>query len=70
MVLKEAYLKAWGFEEQTEEDEAIRRKFAAKTDSGGGAADPAAISFKPRQWQFEDFVEALDSSRPSLVDDG
>jgi len=69
MSMVEADLKAWEFEDEWEEDKAIRHKFASKTDSGGGAADPAAISFKPHQWQFEEFVEALEAGRPSLAAD-
>jgi len=69
MVLEEADLKSWSFAEEKEEDEIIRKKYASRTDSGGGAADPAAISFKPHQWQFEEFVASLDSGQPSMAAD-
>lgn len=68
MVLEEADLKSWSFAEEKDEDEAIREKYAARTDSGGGAADPAAISFKPHQWQFEEFVASLDSGQPGMAE--
>ena len=68
VVLEEADLKYWSFAEEKEEDEAIRKKYASRTDSGGGAADPAAISFKPHQWQFEEFVVSLDSGQPGMAD--
>lgn len=68
VILEEADLKYWSFAEEKEEDEAIRKKFTSRTDSGGGAADPAAISFKPHQWQFEEFVTSLDSGQPSLTE--
>ncbi len=67
-VMEEADLKYWSFAEEKEQDEAIRKKYAARTDSGGGAADPAAISFKPHQWQFEEFVACLDSGRSSMAE--
>ena len=67
-VLEEADLKYWSFSEEKEEDEAIRKKYAARTDSGGGAADPAAISFKPHQWQFEEFTASLDSAQLSMAE--
>jgi predicted dehydrogenase len=46
---------------------ALVEKFGAKTKSGGGAADPAAISFLGHQRQFEDFVEALETDRDPFV---
>jgi predicted dehydrogenase len=66
-VLVEEDLKAWSFSEEREEDKEILEKFAAKTETGGGAADPAAISFQGHQRQFEDFVEALETGRKPLV---
>ena len=38
-ILEEEDLKMWEFAEQTEEDEAIRKRMAGRTESGGGAAD-------------------------------
>ena len=68
MVLEESSLIKWNFKEELEGDASIRSNFAAKTDSGGGASDPGAISFKPHQWQFEDFISSLDSGRKSVVE--
>ncbi len=67
-VLEEESLKAWEFAQKRPEDERIREEHSAGTDSGGGAADPAAISFKGHQRQFEDLVEALEAGRKPLVD--
>lgn len=66
-ILEEDALKAWTFAEEHEEDAAILEKFGAKTESGGGAADPAAISFQGHQRQFEDFVKAIETGREPLV---
>lgn len=68
IVLEESDLKAWNFKEETAEDESIRERFSSKTNSGGGASDPAAISFKPHQWQFENFIRSLDSGQPGDVE--
>ncbi len=67
-VLEEENLKEWIFSEEAKEDEEIRRKFSAKPETGGGAADPAAIGFHGHQKQFEDMVEALDKGKSPLVD--
>lgn len=68
MVLEESALIKWDFREEFAEDDSIKNNFASKTDSGGGASDPGAISFKPHQWQFEDFISSLDSGRKSVVE--
>jgi predicted dehydrogenase len=68
VVLEEESLRTWEFAEGRAEDEEIRERFSEKGDSGGGAADPGAISFEGHRRQFEDFLQALDSGRPPLVD--
>lgn len=69
VILEESALKSWSFKDETDEDERIRKEFFADADSGGGASDPAAISFKPHQLQFEEFIDSLESGRPSMVED-
>ena len=68
MILEEDHLNAWDFAQSDPEDESIRRRFGATAASGGGAADPAAISFEGHRRQFEEFIAALDGKRPPLVD--
>jgi UDP-N-acetyl-2-amino-2-deoxyglucuronate dehydrogenase len=68
VILEEETIKAWTFAEQRPEDREIRTRFAAATASGGGAADPAAISFEGHRRQYEDFIQALDAGRSPLVD--
>ena len=68
MVLEEETLKSWEFAESAPGDEEIRKKYGAGAQSGGGAADPAAISFQGHRRQFEEFISALDEGRPPLVD--
>ena len=67
MVLEECSLIKWDFREDLPGDDSIGNNFASGSESGGGASDPGAISFKPHQWQFEDFVSSLDSGRKSIV---
>lgn len=68
VILEEESLKAWDFADELPEDDEIRHKFFAKTGTGGGAADPAAIGFQGHRRQFEDFIEALETGRKPLVD--
>jgi UDP-N-acetyl-2-amino-2-deoxyglucuronate dehydrogenase len=67
-VLEEETLKTWEFADSAPEDDEIRKKFRAGAQTGGGAADPAAISFEGHRRQFEEFISSLDESRPPLVD--
>ncbi len=67
-ILEEENLKVWQFAQARPEDEEIRRAFAARTRSGGGAADPAAISLAGHRAQFEDFAACLRENRPPQVD--
>jgi UDP-N-acetyl-2-amino-2-deoxyglucuronate dehydrogenase len=68
VVLEEETLKTWEFVESAPGDEEIRKKHGAGVESGGGASDPAAISFQGHRRQFEEFISALDAGRPPLVD--
>ncbi len=66
--LVEDDIKVWSFAEEREEDASVREQLAVKTETGGGASDPAAIDFQGHQRQFEDLVAALDAQRQPLVD--
>jgi UDP-N-acetyl-2-amino-2-deoxyglucuronate dehydrogenase len=66
--LEEETLKSWDFADSAPEDEEIREKHGAGGETGGGAADPAAISFEGHRRQFQEFITALDEGRPPLVD--
>jgi predicted dehydrogenase len=67
-ILEEQSFKAWTFSEEREEDQEIRERFVTKTKTGGGAADPAAISFHGHQRQFENMIEVLETGKHPLVD--
>ena len=58
----------WKFAEETDEDAEIRAKFAAPDTTGGGAADPKAISHAGHRDQLKDFLQAVDAGTQPLVD--
>jgi len=67
-ILEENDLVKWQFEQETEEDEQIRRSLANRTTSQGGVSDPAAISFVGHQKQIEDMMQAIETGGSPLVD--
>jgi len=67
-IMEEENLKGWSFVNEKLEDKIIRKRFAIKTEIGGGAANPAAIGFHGHQRQFEDMVRALETDSKPLVD--
>ena len=67
VVLQEADILAWEFADARAEDEKILEEFGAKTKTGGGASDPAAISHEGHRRQFVDFLDALDNDREPHV---
>jgi UDP-N-acetyl-2-amino-2-deoxyglucuronate dehydrogenase len=67
-ILEEEDIKMWQFAEETPEDEAIRTRMTGKTESGGGAADPSAISHHGHTMVFEDLITSINENRPPAVD--
>lgn len=60
-VVVESNLEFWQFADELPEDAEIRQRYSSVTDTGGGAADPAAISHEGHQRNFEAFFRALDA---------
>src|SRR5579872_262826 len=58
----------WQFEPSARKDAAIRKKFARRIGGGGGAADPKAISYHWHYEQLKDFVDAVKTGKPPMVD--
>lgn len=58
----------WQFAEEQADDESIRKQYAAVTSTGGGASDPAAISFEGHRRNFAAMLEALEAGRPAPID--
>jgi predicted dehydrogenase len=67
-VLEEEDLKSWQFAQETPEDAAIRERLAARTRTGGGASDPAAIGHHAHAKQFRDVLEAIEKGRRPAID--
>lgn len=67
-ILEEEDIKEWQFAESTTEDESIRQSMAGKTETGGGAADPASIGHHGHRMLFEEVVDAIRQGRPSRLD--
>jgi len=65
--LEEEDIKVWEFAEPTAEDASIRDRLAGKTETGGGASDPAAIGHHGHTELFNDFVDAIANDRPPAV---
>jgi predicted dehydrogenase len=67
-VIEQEDVLRWDFTPPTPDDEAVKKRFAAKVGASGGAADPKAISHEGHRRQLADFVEAVRDNRPPKVD--
>ena len=68
VVIEQDDVLRWELQPATDQDEAIRKRFAQKTGASGGSSNPAAISHEGHARQLRDFVEAIEKNRPPLVD--
>jgi predicted dehydrogenase len=67
-ILEEEDIKTWDFKNETEEDKKVRAEMVGKTETGGGAADPASIGHHGHTLLFEEAVAAITENRPSILD--
>ena len=67
-ILEEEDIKAWEFAKTTKQDEALKKRMAGKTKTGGGAADPTAIGHHGHTMQFKDVIKAIKSGKPPMID--
>ena len=67
-VIEQEDVIRWDFTPETDEDKAVRARFAAKVGASGGAADPKAISHEGHRRQLADFVAAVREKRAPMVD--
>lgn len=58
----------WEFNPELPEDKTVKERFAQKVGASGGSSDPSAISHVGHTRQLADFVEAIHTGRPPLVD--
>jgi predicted dehydrogenase len=68
VVIEQDDVLRWEFATPTPEDEAIKERFAQKVGASGGSSNPAAISHVGHARQLTDFVQAIETGRPPLVD--
>jgi len=67
-VVEQEDLLRWEFAREQDSDAAVRQRFAQKVGASGGSSNPAAISHEYHRRQLADFVEAIETGRPPLVD--
>lgn len=67
-ILEEEDLKQWTFADESADDQAIRDRMAGKTQTGGGAADPAAIGHHGHTQLFNEFTASIRENRVPLID--
>jgi predicted dehydrogenase len=68
VILQEEDLTFWQFDDERPDDATIRAEYGGKTQTGGGASDPAAIGFEAHRKQFAEFLDALGNDKPVTVD--
>jgi UDP-N-acetyl-2-amino-2-deoxyglucuronate dehydrogenase len=68
VVIEQDDVLKWELNPETEEDRALRNRFAVKTGASGGASNPAAISHTGHARQLADFVRAIELGGDPLVD--
>src|SRR5262245_8697239 len=67
-VIEQEDVLRWDFTPESDADRGIKERFAQKVSASGGASDPSAISHVYHARQLTDFVQAVASGRPPLVD--
>ena len=67
-ILEEEDLIKWEFLDKTDADEKIILEMQNQNKSGGGAADPSAISYAGHVAQFNDVIDAIKNGSKPLID--
>jgi UDP-N-acetyl-2-amino-2-deoxyglucuronate dehydrogenase len=67
-IMEEEDIVKWEFAKALKSDTALRERMAGKTQTGGGAADPAAIGHHGHAELFRDVVKAIKQGGRPLVD--
>jgi predicted dehydrogenase len=67
-VVEQEDVLRWEFAPEVEEDQRVRQRFAQKVGASGGSSDPSAISHEYHRRQLADFVQAIETGTPALVD--
>ncbi len=67
-ILEEESIVQWEFAKSLASDRQIRAEMSARTQTGGGAADPAAIGHHGHAAQFRDVIKAIRTGSPLRID--
>lgn len=67
VVQVENSFKIWQFEDQTDKDIEIFKRFS-QIEGGGGVSDPGAIPFEPHARNIAAFIESVEKDRPFEID--
>ncbi len=67
-ILEEEDIVKWEFDKLTAADKRIQKEMSGQNETGGGAADPAAIGHKAHCEQFKDVLSAIKSGKQPLID--
>jgi len=67
-VIEEEDIKSWDFQKKLRSDDAILKRLAGKTKTGGGAADPTAIGHHGHTQQFKDVLSAIKNGTVPQID--
>jgi predicted dehydrogenase len=67
-VIEQDDVLKWDFTPETDEDRAVKQRFAQKVGASGGSSNPAAISHGGHARQLADFVRAVQTGIAPLVD--
>ncbi len=67
-VIEQDDVLRWELSPETDEDRAVRARFAQKTGASGGSSNPAAISHQGHARQLADFVRAVQTDTAPRVD--
>ncbi len=66
--LQEEDITVWDFAEPTDADKSLLEKMSNRTESGGGASDPAAIGHHGHTELFKDTLNAIEHDLTPLID--
>ena len=66
--LEEEDIKVWDFANPSPEDQSLLERMSDQTETGGGAADPAAIGHHGHTELFRDTLSAIENDGTPLVD--
>jgi len=67
-VMEEEDIIEWEFAKSTVRDKRIKAEMAGRTQTGGGASDPAAIGHHGHTAQFNDVIKAIKSGATPAID--